>query len=74
MVMRSGNSISFVLFEHLFLQSYFEGGECRVIGAAVHVHYHGCVGGVGDEVAAEQIYDLDAAANARCRCDLLACW
>ena len=47
-------------------------GECRVIGAVVHVRHQGCVGGVGDEIVAEQHYDLDAAANARNGCVPLA--
>ena len=73
MMMRSGSLISFVRnSEHFFLQSYFEGGGCRVIGAAVHVHHQGCVGGVGDENVGVQHYDLDAAANARNWCVLLA--
>jgi hypothetical protein len=74
MMMRSRSSISFVRScpNIIFLQSYFEGGGCRVIGAAANVRHQGCVGGVGDEIVAEQHYDLDAAANARNTCFPLA--
>ena len=47
-------------------------GECRVIGATVHVRHQSCVGDVGDEIVAGQHYDIDAAANARNGCVPLA--
>ena len=54
------------LSDHLlFLQSYFEGGGCRAIGAEAHVHHQGSVEAIGDEVVATQLYGFDAAENAR---------